>query len=214
MLRLYTYFRSSAAYRVRIALNLKGLSYEAVPIHLLRAGGEQHSREHAARSPAELIPLLETEHITLGQSLAIIEYLEQLQPLPALLPDDPVGRARVRALALSVACDIHPLSNLRVLQYLKALGIDPAGRREWSQHWILTGLQAIERQLMKDGTSGLFCFGDQPTLADCCVVPQMFNARRLECPLDTLPTLVRIDAQCLRLPAFQRAAPEAQPDAE
>lgn len=214
LLRLYTYFRSSAAYRVRIALNLKGLPYEAIPVHLLRNGGEQHSPAHAARSPAGLIPVLQEEHFLLGQSLAIIEYLEECHPSPPLLPQGSQPRARVRAYAQAIACDIHPLNNLRVLKYLKQLGIEPAQRRGWSQHWMLTGLHALERQLQSDATSGRCCYGDTPTLADCCVIPQLFNARRLDCDLTGLPLLQRIEAHCLTLPAFQQAAPDAQPDSE
>lgn len=214
MLRLYTYFRSSAAYRVRIALNLKALPYEAVPVHLLRGEGEQHSPAYAARNPAELVPLLEEGDLTLTQSLAIIEYLDECHPTPALLPPEPRARARVRSLALAVACDIHPLGNLRVVRYLTGLGIDQRQRREWSQHWIGSGLAAIERVLATDGATGRCCCGDVPTLADCCLIPQVFNAQRAGCSLQPWPTVQRIYEHCTALEAFQRAAPAVQPDAE
>lgn len=214
MLRLYTYFRSSAAYRVRIALHLKELSYEAVPVHLLRGGGEQHATAYTARNPAELVPTLEEDDFALTQSLAIIEYLDERHPLPPLLPQDPRARARVRALALAVACDIHPLGNLRVLRYLKALGLEESQRLEWSRHWIATGLMAIERLLNADGAAGLCCYGDAPTMADCCLIPQVFNAARAGCSLQSWPTVMRIYEHCSGLEPFQRAAPAAQPDAE
>ncbi len=214
MLRLYTYFRSSAAYRVRIALNLKGLPYEAVPVHLLRAGGEQHAAAYAARNPAELVPVLEDGDLTLTQSLAIIEYLDERHPSAPLLPQEPPARARVRSLALAVACDIHPLGNLRVMRYLHRLGIDEPQRREWSRHWIGTGLAVIERMLAADGATGRCCHGDAPTLADCCLIPQVFNAERAGCPLQSWPTVQRIYEHCNALDAFRRAAPAAQPDAE
>ena len=214
MLRLYTYFRSSAAYRVRIALHLKGLPYEAVPVHLLRGGGEQHDPAYAARNPAELVPMLEDGDLTLTQSLAIIEYLDARHPYPALLPQDPAARARVRSLALAVACDIHPLANLRVLRYLKGLGIEEPQRREWSRHWIATGLMAIERLLTADGATGSCCHGDAPTIADCCLIPQVFNATRVGCELQPWPTVLRIYEHCNELEPFRLAAPAAQPDAE
>jgi len=215
LLRLYTYFRSSAAYRVRIALNLKGLPYEAVPVHLLRGGGEQHAAQYARRNPAQLVPVLEEGPFALTQSLAIIEYLEENYPAPPLLPRGAQERARVRALALSVACDIHPLNNLRVMQYLGAqLGADEEHRGAWSRHWIELGFGALERLLVASGTAGVFCDGDSPTLADCCLVPQVFNALRLRCSLEPYPAIRRIYEHCARLPAFERAAPGAQPDAE
>jgi len=212
-MRLYTYFRSSTSYRVRIALNLKGLAYEAIPVHLLRDGGEQHNAAHAARNPAQLVPVLEDGPITLVQSLAIIEYLEQLHPTPALLPAPPAARARVRALALGIACDIHPLGNLRVLQYLKGIGVPPAQRQQWSQHWVTLGLQIMEHMLA-DAATGTCCHGDTPTLADCCLIPQVFNAERIGCALEPFPIIRRIYQHCMQLAAFQRAAPAAQGDAE
>jgi maleylacetoacetate isomerase len=214
MLTLYTYFRSSAAYRVRIALHLKGLPYTSVPVHLLRDGGEQHAPAYAQLNPTELVPTLVDGELALGQSLAIMEYLEEQHPAPPLLPGDAVGRARVRALAQSIACDIHPLNNLRVLQYLKnQLQQDETSRQQWSQHWITLGLSALEAQLQRSPATGRFCHGDTPTLADCCLIPQLFNARRIETPLDAYPTLLRIESACLALDAFQRAAPHAQADA-
>lgn len=215
MLQLYTYFRSSAAFRVRIALNLKGLPYQAIPLHLLRGGGEQHRASFEQRNPLRLVPVLLDDSLTLTQSLAIIEYLEDAHPLPALLPPGAAARAQVRALALCIACDIHPLNNLRVLRYLKSqLGIDDEARSEWSRHWIELGLGAIERMLREGASSGSCCYGDLPSLADCCLVPQVFNAQRVECELARWPTIQRIHEHCMQLPAFQLAAPAAQIDAE
>ncbi len=215
MLTLYTYFRSSAAYRVRIALNLKGLAYTSVAIHLLRDGGHQHRPAYAALNPAELIPTLQDDAHTVTQSLAILEYLEEAYPDPALLPRGPSERARVRALSLTIACEIHPLNNLRVLRYLTGtLGLDDGRRDEWYGHWVRTGFTALERQLTQDALSGDFCHGNTPTFADCCLVPQVYNARRFNCPLDDYPTVLRIHSHCERLDAFRRAAPGVQPDAE
>jgi maleylpyruvate isomerase len=215
MLKLYTYFRSSAAFRVRIALHYKGLPYQAIPVHLLRGGGEQHSAAFADRNPARLIPVLEDGAFTLAQSLAIIEYLEETHPRPALLPRDAAARAGVRALALSIACDIHPLNNTRVLRYLKEpLEIDEQRRAEWSRHWIALGFTALERVLAQGGTARACCYGDTPTLADCCLIPQVFNAQRVNCPLEPFPTIWRIYQHCMRLEAFARAAPGVQGDAE
>jgi len=214
-LRLYTYFHSSAAYRVRIALNIKGLKYSSVPVHLLRNGGEQLSADYARLNPARQVPVLEDGGATLTQSIAIIEYLEETHPEPPLLPAGAAARARVRALALDVACDIHPLNNLRVRRYLSsALGLGDAQREDWIRHWIALGFEAIERSLAADGQSGDFCHGDYPTLADCCLVPQVANAQRAKLALDPYPTVRRIHENCLRLPAFTDAAPAAQPDAE
>jgi maleylacetoacetate isomerase len=200
---------------VRIALNLKGLSYEAVPIHLLRNGGEQHSPAFMRLNPAQLVPVLENGPLALTQSLAIIEYLDETYPTPPLLPHGSAERARARALALAVACDIHPLNNLRVMQYLGSkLEVDGDGRRAWSRHWIELGFSAIERQLAENGTAGPYCCGDSPTVADCCLVPQVFNALRLKCGLEAYPIIRRIYEHCTKLAAFDRAAPGAQPDAE
>jgi len=215
MLRLYTYFRSSAAYRVRIALNLKQLDYSAIPVHLVRAGGEQHDAVYSELNPQKLVPTLDTGDGLLTQSLAILEYLEEIAPEPRLLPADAMGRAQVRALALIVACEIHPLNNLRVLNYLRdELAIEKDQRDAWYRHWIELGLSAFEQLLTRTARGGSFCYGDAPTLADCCLVPQLFNARRLGCALDPYPNIRRIDAHCASLEAFQRAAPAAQADAE
>jgi maleylacetoacetate isomerase len=214
-MRLYTYFRSSAAYRVRIALNLKRLEYTAVPVHLLRGGGEQFSADFARRNPGCLVPLLEDGDVAVAQSLAIIEYLEDTHPDPPLLPADPAARARARSLALAIACDIHPLNNLRVQRYLKsALGVGDAQRDEWTRHWIRLGFDALESMLAGSAQTGSFCLGDSPTLADCCLVPQIANAQRVQLTLDAYPTLKRIHERCLQLRAFADAAPAAQPDAE
>lgn len=214
-MKLYTYFRSSAAYRVRIALNLKGLACEMAPVHLVRGGGEQLCPEHRARSPLGLVPVLDTGGAMLTQSLAIIEYLDETAPAVPLLPADALGRARVRAIAQTIACDIHPVNNLRVLAYLaNELRATPEQKDAWYRHWVAAGLAAIERMLADDARTGRFCHGDTPTLADCCLVPQVFNARRFDCPLDDLPTIRRIVAACEALDAFARAAPANQPDAE
>ena len=214
MLKLYTYFRSSAAFRVRIALNLKGLPFESIPVHLLQDGGVQHTPAYAALNPAQLVPTLVDGELILGQSLAIIEYLEEACPAPALLPPDALGRARVRALAQTIACEIHPLNNLRVLQYLEhELQIDAAARAKWYRHWVTVGFTALETLLANSFDTGAFCHGDTPTLADCCLIPQVANARRFDTPLDAFPQIRRIEAACLALSAFERAAPQAQADA-
>ncbi len=215
MLKLYTYFRSSASYRVRIALKLKGLAWEAVPVHLVKDGGQQHAADFAALNPNRLVPVLRDGDAALVQSMAIIEYLEECHPQPPLLPADPLGRARVRALAQTIACEIHPLNNLRVLRYLEQqLEIDAEGRSAWYRHWVETGLAALERMLADSPDTGRFCHGDIPTLADCCLVPQVFNAERFKVPLAPYPTIQRIAEHCQLLEPFRSAAPEAQPDAE
>lgn len=213
-MKLYTYFRSTAAYRVRIALNLKGLPYEAVPVHLLRS--EENTPAYRTLSPLGTVPaLVADDGSALTQSLAIVEYLDEIHPRPALLPDEPLGRARVRALALTIACDIHPLNNLRVLNYLKQnLGASEEQKNAWYRHWVADGLMACERLLVGHPATGDFCHGDTPSMADCCLVPQVFNARRFDCPLDEMPTIRRIVARCEELPAFVAAAPAHQPDAE
>ncbi|MES2949880.1 MAG: maleylacetoacetate isomerase [Pseudomonadota bacterium] len=215
MLQLYTYFRSSASYRVRIALHLKGLPFESVPVHLLQGGGAQHAPAYQQINPAELVPTLVTDDgQALGQSLAIMEYLDETYPEPALLPRDALGRARVRALAQSVACEIHPLNNLRVLQYLERdLKLDEATKADWYRHWITLGFTAIEAMLANSAATGMYCHGDTPGLADCCLIPQVANSRRFDTPLGAFPTIRRIEAACLALPAFQNAAPHVQPDA-
>jgi maleylpyruvate isomerase len=216
-MQLYSYFRSSASYRVRIALALKGLPYDYAPVHLLKDGGQQLAPEYQALNPEGLVPALVDGSSTLTQSLAIIEYLEETHPEPPLLPSlsAPIERAHVRALALSIACDIHPLNNLRVLRYLvRELKVDEDGKNAWYRHWAEQGLAAVERQLATSPHTGRFCHGDTPTLADCCLVPQVFNAQRFGCDLSALPTVMRVNEACLALSAFQSAAPEAQPDAE
>ena len=211
-MKLYGYYRSSAAYRVRIALNLKGLAYESVFVHLRK--GEQRAPDYVKLNPQGLVPTLIDGEATLTQSLAILEYLEEVHPRPALLPRDPAGRARVRALALAIACDIHPLNTLKILQHLqKELGLNEAARNAWYHRWVHEGFKAIEAQL-GGGGSGRFCHGDQPTMADACLVPQAYNAERLKVDLAPYPIIRRIVAECRALPAFAQAAPEAQPDFE
>lgn len=212
-MKLYGYFRSSAAYRVRIALNLKGISAEQVHVHLRK--GEQAAEGYRRFNPQGLVPTLVDGGHRLTQSLAIIEYLEELHPHPPLLPQDPLGRARVRAVAQTIACDLHPLNNLRVLNHLRdALGIDEAGRQGWYQHWIATGLWAVEALLTDRPQADPFCHGAAPTLADLCLVPQVYNAERMGCPLDAYPIIREIADRCRTLPAFADAAPERQPDAD
>lgn len=213
MTTLYGYFRSSAAYRVRIALNLKGLDYDQVPVNLVK--GEQSSGDHLARNPQGLVPSLAIDDsLALNQSLAICEYLDEVYPEPALLPANALERAQVRSLAQLVACEVHPLNNLRVLKYLVSqLGVDEAAKLAWYHHWIAEGFTALEATLSAAPRTGDFCHGDTPTLADICLVPQVYNAERFECDLSAYPTIQRIVANCRSLPAFEKAAPEAQPDA-
>lgn len=210
-MKLYTYFRSSAAFRVRIALNVKDLRYESLFVHL--AKGEHRRPEYAKVNPQGLLPTLELDDgIRLNQSLAIIEYLEDKYPRPPLLPSDAVGKARVRGLAALVACEIHPLNNLRVLQHLKrSLGQSEEQVNAWYRHWIADGLAKLEAQL---DPKAKFAYGDAPTMADCCLVPQIFNAKRYDCNLASYPTTMRVFEQCMRLEAFDRAQPAKQPDAE
>jgi maleylacetoacetate isomerase len=212
-MKLYTYFRSSAAFRLRIALNLKGLEPERIYVHLRR--DEQHSDAYLTLNPAGLVPALEHDGHVLTQSLSIIEYLEELQPNPPLLPGGALDRAFVRAIAMSIACEIHPLNNLRVLNFLKiGLSVDAAERDRWYVHWVQTGFAGLEALLSRDRRVGRFCFGDTPTLADVCLVPQMANAERMKCNLENFPTLCRLAANARNLPAFRAAAPETQADAE
>jgi maleylacetoacetate isomerase len=213
-MRLYDYFRSSAAYRVRIALNLKGVVPEREFVHLRR--NVQRSDDYLALNPQGLVPALVTDGgDVLTQSLAIIEYLDETHPEPPLLPAAPEARARVRGIALAIACDIHPLNNLRVLEYLKGtLGVSDAQKDAWYKYWIDTGLEALETRLMRDPATGRFCHGDAPTLADICLVPQLANARRMNIDLTSYATLTRIEAAAISLPAFVDAAPARQPDAE
>jgi maleylpyruvate isomerase len=209
---LYDYFRSSAAYRVRIALNLKGLAAERRFVHLRR--GEQRAAGYLDLNPQGLVPTLVVGNRHLTQSLAIIEYLDEKHPNPPLLPPGPEDRAWVRSVALCIACDIHPLDNLRVLKYLgSALDIPEPKRDDWYRHWIVEGFDALEKQLAAR-PAGPFCFGDAPTLADVCLVPQVANARRLKTPLDAYPRIRAIESACLARPEFDRARPENNPDAE
>jgi maleylpyruvate isomerase len=213
-MKLFDYFRSSAAYRVRIAANLKGLAPERAFVHL--AKGQQRSADYLDVNPQGLVPALVTDdgHV-LSQSLAIVEWLEETHPRPPILPSDPIGRARVRSIALAVACDIHPLNNLRVLNYLSnTLGVTAGQRDGWYRYWIDLGFEALETRLAGEAATGTFCHGDTPTLADICLVPQVANARRFHVDLAPYPTIVRIDAACAALPAFADAAPARQPDAE
>ncbi len=215
-MKLHNYFRSSASFRVRIALNLKGLAYEYIPVHI--AKGDHKKDAFSALSADNLVPLLEVDGVRLSQSLAIIEYLDETRPQVRLLPQETVARAQVRALAQSIACEIHPINNLRVLKYLtKTLGVDEEAKNTWYRHWVRDGLESFERQLasVQGGTSiGSYCFGNSPSLADCCLVPQIFNANRFNTNLDGLPrTMAAFDA-CMKLDAFVQAQPSNCPDAE
>lgn len=213
-MKLYTFFRSSAAYRVRIALNLKGLKPEMIPVHLVKHGGEQHAEAYRKLNPNEVVPTLVDGDAIINQSLAIMEYLDEVYPQVRLLPNDPVERAHVRAIALTIACDIHPIQNLRVLRYLKSeFGFTEEQRNHWYRHWVSTGLAAVERMVTKLG-GGDYCFGHTPTIADACLIPQMFNARRVDTDLSMMPNLLRIEANCQKLDAFRDAAPANQADAE
>jgi maleylacetoacetate isomerase len=210
--KLYSYFRSSAAYRVRIALNLKGIAYDTIPIHLIKDGGHNKRPEFRAINPQMRVPVLVTPAgDTLTQSLAIIEYLDETHPQPPLLPKDPIARAKVRALAELIACDIHPLNNTSPLRYLKRdMGQDQSAIDTWYHHWVLSGFEALEAMIGE----GPYLCGKELTLADTCLVPQVANARRLKVPLDKFPKIVAADAACLKLAAFDKARPENQPDAE
>ncbi|MCS6117686.1 maleylacetoacetate isomerase [Shewanella baltica] len=215
-MKLYGYWRSSAAYRVRIALNLKGISAEQLSVHLVRDGGEQHKAAYSALNPLELVPTLtlddELDADALSQSLAIIEYLDEIHPQSSLLPASALERAHVRAMALTVACEIHPLNNLRVLQYLtQTLGVDEAAKNTWYHHWVASGFAALETLLKRH--SGRYCFGDTVTLADLCLVPQVYNAMRFNVDLTPYPNIMRVWTECNQLEAFADAAPERQADA-
>lgn len=213
-IELFSYWRSSAAYRVRIGLNLKGLPHRITPVHLVREGGEQHGAAYAALNPQELVPTLRHGERVLQQSMAILEYLDEVFPAPPLLPADAEGRARVRALAQLVACDIHPINNLRVMQYLERdLQLPADARTQWTLHWMAEGFAAMETMLADSADTGTFCHGDRPGLADICLLPQLYNAHRFGLDLAPYPTLRRIEAACQQLDAFIAARPENQIDA-
>ena len=212
-MELYSYFRSSASFRVRIALELKGLAYDYRPVHLPK--GEQLGAAYGTVSATGLVPQLVDGEVSLGQSLAIIEYLDERHPEPPLLPGSAVERARIRSLALDIACEINPLNNLRVLRYLvRELKVGEEPKNTWYRHWVEQGLAAVERRLAGEPQTGRHCHGDAPTLADCVLVPQIFNAQRFDCRLDHVPTVMRVFDACMALPAFQRAQPSACPDFE
>ncbi|SOE54243.1 maleylpyruvate isomerase [Burkholderia sp. D7] len=214
-MKLYSYFRSSAAYRVRIALNLKGLAYEYAPIHLLRDGGEQLKPDYRELNPDGIVPTFIDGDNVLTQSLAIIEYLEETHPEPPLLPGTPLDRAFVRSVALQIACEIHPVDNLRVLKYLKhTLKVDNEAKDAWYRHWLESGFESLEKRLANDSRVGKLCFGNTPTLADLCLVPQVFNAQRFNLDMSRYPTIERIANHAGQIDAFARAAPGQQPDAE
>ena len=213
-MQLYTYFRSSAAYRVRIALNLKGLAAEETYLHLRKR--EHLEADYLTLNPQGLLPtLIDDDGVTLSQSLAILEYLDETRPQPPILPGEAAARARVRQLAQVVACDIHPINNLKVLNYLtNELGVSDEARVTWYRHWIGQGMTALERLLADNAATGAYCHGDTPTIADICLVPQVYNARRFDTDMAACPTVMRINDACLQLDAFARAAPDVQPDAE
>jgi len=213
--QLYSFWRSSAAFRVRIALNLKGMSYEVIPVHLTKNGGEQISEDYASKNPNRLVPLFHDGKTSIHQSLAIIEYLEEIQPSPSLLPKLPIDRAWVRAMAMDITSDIHPINNLRVLRYLvKKLGVSNIAKDEWYAHWITVGLESLEKQLCLDPRVGTFAYGNQPGLIDICLVPQLFNALSTHVDVKPYPTLMKIFHECMKLPAFIDASWEKQIDAE
>jgi maleylpyruvate isomerase len=214
-MKIYGYFRSSASYRVRIALNLKGLAPDFESVHFHKDGGQQFSETFRRLNPQSLVPVLEDNGEILTQSLAIIEYLDETRGGMQLLPTDPLGRARVRSLSQLIACDIHPLNNLKVLKYLTGtLQLSEEQKLAWYRHWTESGLAALEARLAKDRATGTFCHGDAPTMADCCLVPQVFNARRFECDMQPFPTVLHIYDNCQAMEAFRQAAPGVQPDAE
>ncbi|MCT4654914.1 MAG: maleylacetoacetate isomerase [Cohaesibacter sp.] len=211
---LYGYFRSSAAYRLRIALNLKGIAYEHRTVHLLKQGGEQLLPEHVVRNPQALVPTLEIDGAMLSQSLAILDYLDETRPDRSLLPQNSLARARMRAFNQSIACEIHPVNNLRILKYLVTeLGASEEQKVDWYRHWVETGLRASLALLKEQENVGRFCYGDSPSQADCCLIPQLYNARRFECDMSGLEHLLEIEAEANKLDAFHKAHPDNQPDA-
>ncbi|WP_199033256.1 maleylacetoacetate isomerase [Ralstonia sp. ASV6] len=211
-IKLYNYFRSSASFRVRIALEVKGLPYDYAPVHLLK--GEQMAPDFVKLNPDALVPVLCDGTDVLNQSLAIVEYLEETHPEPSLLPGSPSNRAHIRAIALAIACEIHPLNNPRVLKYLKnTFDVEEEARNDWYRHWVKLGFAALETRLSASPLTGAYCVGDTPTLADVCLVPQVFNGKRFDVAVEEYPTLARIFEHCMAQEAFQRAAPMAQPDA-
>ena len=219
MLKLYTYFRSTAAYRVRIALNIKNLEHELISVHLLKDGGEHKTEDYLNKNPMGLVPALEIETPSgeidyLAQSLSILEYLEETYPENPILPADGLARVRVREISLGIACDMHPLNNLRVLKFLTGeMALSEEQKLTWYKHWIATGFTGIERQLRTSSDTGLCCHGDAPTMADLCLIPQVYNAERFDCPMDDYPTIQRINEHCKGLDAFAKADPAIQPDA-
>ncbi|MBA6389223.1 maleylacetoacetate isomerase [Colwellia sp. BRX10-3] len=212
-MKLYGYWRSSAAYRVRIAMHLKGLAFESIPVHLVKEGGEQHKNEYAELNPTHLVPTLIDEDVTLHQSIAIIEYLDEKYPSVAIYPKNIVAKAKVKALALDVACEIHPVNNLRVQQYLvKNYSLQESDKLNWSHHWMNLGFTAVEQQLKVN--SGTYCFGDNITMADICLVPQVYNAYRFNLDMSKFPNICRVAQNCNKHPAFIAALPENQADAQ
>lgn len=213
-LTLHGYWRSSASYRVRIALNLKRLKWDHVGVHLVEAGGMQNKSEFATLNPQKLVPVLVVDGVSLTQSMSIMEYVDEQYPEPPLLPKNAVERAYVRSLCEAIACEIHPLNNLRVLTYLTStMQVSEHAKADWYQHWVKLGFEAVETMLSKSSFAGDFCAGDAPGMADCCLIPQVYNARRFNVPMDLYPQIQRIEKTCLTLPAFKNASPENQPDA-
>lgn len=214
MMKLYTYWRSTAAYRVRVALHYKGIDFESIPVHLVKEGGQQHADSYQSINPQSLVPTLETDHGNFNQSIAIIDYLESQYPDPSLYPSSIADKAYVQSLALQVACDIHPLNNLRVLKYLQSeMTVNGDQKNQWYQHWVALGFTAIEKQLQNSKIVGEFCYQDQLTIADICLVAQVYNAVRFQCDLSSYPLITRINENCLKLDYFQKAKPENQADA-
>lgn len=207
-MKLYDYFRSTASYRVRIALNLKAIAYEKSEVHLVQNGGEQFQAAYRHLNPQSLVPSLQDADFAITQSMAILEYLEEQYPQTPLLPEDPFARATARSIAQMIACDIHPLNNLRVLKYLKdEMGLSEDQKNDWYRHWVAEGFTALETRVAQDKQRGDYCCAGQVTFADICLIPQMYNAKRFECPIDAYPILRSINDYCLQLPAFQQAAP-------